>query len=147
MALVRWDPFRDLMSLQQRMNRLFEDSLFRTRTEDTSVFGGWYPTVDIVDGESSVLLRAELPGMKREEIDVSVENSTLTINGEKKREDEVSEERYHRMERFFGSFTRSFTLPNSIDAGGVKASYRDGVLEVVLPKHEDAQPKRITVGN
>lgn len=147
MALVRWDPFRDLTSLQDRMNRLFEDSLFRTRSQDTSVFSGHYPSVDIVDQEKSVVLRAELPGVKRDDIEINIENNVLTLKGEKARENGANGNKYHRSERYHGEFNRAFTLPNSIDTSKVKATHRDGVLSIDLPKAEEALPKRIAVEN
>jgi HSP20 family protein len=149
MAIVRWEPFRDLVGLQDRMNRLFDDS-FRglsrgTGDDDWSVGGTWAPAVDIYEQEGNIVLKAELPGIDAKEVDIHLENNILTLRGERKVDNEVKRENYHRVERAYGSFTRSFTLPTLIDQEHIKAECKDGVLKVILPKHEEAKPKQITI--
>ena len=146
MALIRWDPFREMSSLQERMNRLLFD--YRTRTpfgEEEMAQGAWIPAVDIYETTDSIVLNVELPGVTKEDISLEVKDSTLTIRGEKKLEKDVSEENFHRMERTYGSFTRAFTLPSTVQQDKVKAKFRDGILEVRLPKAEEAKPKQIKV--
>jgi len=148
MAIVRWEPFRDLLSLQDRMNRLFDES-YRTRgsgQEDEWALGGsWAPAVDIYEHDGNVVLKAELPGIDPKDVDIRVENNTLTLRGERKLDAEVKRDSYHRVERSYGAFARSFTLTNVVDTEKIKADYRDGVLKVVLPKREEAKPKQIQV--
>ena len=121
MAIIRWDPFRELG-------------------------GAWMPPVDIYStGEHELVIKAELPGMQKDDIDITVENFTLTIRGEKKSEQTVKDEQFHRVERSYGAFTRSFALPHTVDANNVEAEYRDGVLTVKLPRREEAKPKQIKV--
>ncbi len=146
MALIRWDPFREMSGLQERMNRLFSD--IRSRSpfgEEELAQGAWIPAVDIFETNDSIVLKAELPGVKKEEIGVEVKDNTLTLKGEKKFEKEVKEENYHRIERSYGSFQRAFTLPNTVQPENVRAKFKDGILEITLPKHEEARPKQIKV--
>jgi HSP20 family protein len=138
MKLVRWEPFgREFASLANRLNQAFD--------MDRESFGGWHPPVDIYEDKDGVVLKAELPGMKKEDIDVRVENNVLTMNGQRKREQEVKEDGYFRCERSYGSFSRSFSLPTTVDVKKINASYKDGVLTVSLPKLEEAKPKQIDV--
>jgi len=125
------------------MNSVLNDSLFRLAPTET--VGSWLPPVDIEEESDRVVLRAEIPGVSRDDIDVSVENGTLTLRGEKKQERKIEAENAYRLERFYGSFSRSFVLPTRINAERIKATYKDGVLEVVLPKAEEAKPKKIKV--
>ena len=144
MAIVRVDPFREFAAIQERMNRLFGNAYLRD--EDTSFRGAWVPAVDIFETENhDLVVRAELPGMTREDIEVSVENSTLVLKGEKKFDGEVKEENYRRIERTYGQFHRSFTLPNTVDTSKVSAEYKNGVLTVKLPFREEAKPRTINV--
>jgi len=146
MALIRWDPFREMSSLQERMNRLMSD--FRTRSpfgEEEMAQGAWIPPVDIYETKESIVLNVELPGVTKDDISLEVKDSTLTIRGEKKLEKDVKEENFHRMERTYGSFTRAFTLPSTVQQDKVKAKFRDGILEIRLPKAEEAKPKQIKV--
>ena len=141
MALVRWSPARELAGMEiDRLNRMFSDLY-------GEAFGrGWVPAVDIyqaADGE--VVIKAELPDVKREDINVTIDKNVLTLAGERKLEESVSKEGFHRKERFHGSFSRAFSLPTTVDAGRVQASYKDGVLTVRLPQREDARPKQIAV--
>jgi HSP20 family protein len=146
MAMVRWEPFRDLISLQDRMNRMFDES-YRTRgsEEDWALGGTWAPAVDIFEREGQIVLKAELPGVDPKDVQIHVENNVLTLSGERKFDNEVKKESYHRVERSYGAFTRSFHLPNTVDVGNIKADYKDGVLNVALPKREEAKPKQITI--
>ena len=146
MAIVRWDPYRDVTTLQGRINRLFGDSLARWGAgEEESTFGTWAPPVEIFEKEDHLVLRAELPGMNEKDIDLNVENGMLTLRGEKRRDKEVKEEQVHRVERYYGSFMRTFALPTTVDADKIRATYKDGVLEVAIPKAESAKPKRIEI--
>jgi HSP20 family protein len=149
MTLVRWnDPFREFAQLQERINRAFSDAYGRSDNADEGLMntGTWVPPVDIYqNGDHEVVLKAELPDMTREAIDITVENGTLTIKGEKRFSNEVKEESFHRIERRYGRFSRSFTLPPTVDAGKVSADYRDGVLTVRLPLRDEAKPRQIKV--
>jgi len=138
MAIVRWEPFRDLVSIQDRMNTIFDDAfrgVARTsgREEEWSL-GNWAPAVDIFEQDGNIVLKAELPGVDPKDVDVRVENNVLTVRGERKLDNEVQKENYHRVERAYGSFSRSFTLPTVVDTEKIKADYRDGVLRVTVPK-------------
>ena len=146
MALTRWDPFRDLVTLQERMNRIFDES-YRARggDEDWALGGSWAPAVDIFEKDGNIVLKAELPGVDAKDVDVRVENNVLTLRGERKFDNEVKRESYHRVERSYGAFTRSFTLPNVVDTGNIKADFKDGVLHMVLPKREEAKPRQIQI--
>jgi HSP20 family protein len=146
MAVVRFDPFRELAVMQDRINRIFGDAYGRRLDDDVMARGDWIPPVDIYENDRhEIVIKAEMPGLKKEEIDVRVENNTLTLRGERRKESEVKDEQYHRVERIFGSFSRSFSLPSTVDAGHVSADYRDGVLTVILPTREEAKPRQIEV--
>jgi HSP20 family protein len=146
MTLVRWsDPFREFAQLQDRINRVFND-YGRSGEESLMTTGTWMPPVDIYqDGNNELVLKAELPDMAREDIDITVDNGTLTIRGEKKLSGDVKEEQYHRIERRYGAFSRSFSLPPTVDAVKVGAEYKNGVLTVRLPLREEAKPRQIKV--
>jgi HSP20 family protein len=144
MSIVKVDPFREFAAMQDRMNRLFGNVYLRD--EDTSFRGTWVPAVDIFETDNhDLVVRAELPGMTREDILVSVENSTLVLKGEKKFDADVKDESYRRIERAYGTFQRSFTLPNTVDTSKVSADYKNGVLTVTLPFREEARPRTINV--
>jgi HSP20 family protein len=149
MAIVRWEPFRDLVSIQDRMNRIFDEAfrgVTRAGTEqDWALGGSWAPAVDIYEHDGDLVLKAELPGVDPKDVDVRVENNVLTLRGERKFESEVKRENYHRVERAYGTFSRSFTLPNVVDTDKIKADFKDGVLRVVLPQREEAKPKQISI--
>jgi HSP20 family protein len=149
MAIVRWtDPFREFAQLQDRINRVFTDTYGRNAGTDEGLMtsGTWVPPVDIFqNGDHEVVLKAELPDMTREDIDITVDNGTLTIRGEKKFSNEVKEEQFHRIERRYGMFSRSFSLPPTVDTGKVAAEYRNGLLTVRLPLREEAKPRQIKV--
>jgi HSP20 family protein len=145
MAITRFDPFRDLAVLQDRMNRLFNDAYNPRQSDDLMNRGTWTPAVDIYETDGTLVLKAELPDMRREDIDVSVENNTLTIRGERKLDQEINQESFHRVERAYGSFVRSFSLPNTVDSGRIAAEYKNGVLTVKLPTREEAKPRQIQI--
>jgi HSP20 family protein len=146
MAIVRWtDPFREFAHLQDRINRVFTDTYGRA-DEGLMSSGNWAPPVDIYqNGDHEVVLKAELPDMTREDIEITVDNGTLTLKGEKKLSSEVKEEHYHRIERHYGTFSRSFSLPRTVDAAKVAAEYKNGVLTIRLPLREEAKPRQIKV--
>ena len=143
MAITRWDPFRDLVTLQDRMNRLFQDA---TRgNEEMTLTGNFVPPVDIYEDEQNITLKLEVPGIDEKDIDVRVENNVLTVQGERKFEKEEKEENFHRIERRYGTFFRSFTLPSTVDTEHVEANYENGLLKIRLAKRAEAKPKQIKV--
>lgn len=146
-AIVRWDPFRDLMTLQDRMNRLFDQTMSRTRAdeEEGMTVSTWSPAVDIFETADSIVMKAELPGVSRANIDIQVRDNTLTLKGERRFEREVKEENYLRIERSYGAFQRAFSLPTVIQQDKIRAVFKDGVLEVTLPKAEEAKPKQVKI--
>ncbi|HVP51356.1 MAG TPA: Hsp20/alpha crystallin family protein [Terriglobales bacterium] len=141
--LTRWDPFRELNVMQDRLSRLFQD--YAPRGEQDLTAGNFVPPVDIYEDEQGITVKAELPGIDPKDVDVQVENNVLTIKGERKLEREEKEENFHRIERRYGSFVRSFTLPPTVDTDTVKADYENGVLKVHLAKRAEAKPKQIKV--
>jgi HSP20 family protein len=145
MAIVRWDPFRELNAVQERVNRLFGD-VYRAADDDVMRRGAWMPPVDIYDsGKDELVIKAELPDMSKDAIDITVENHTLTLRGEKKMDSAIKDECCHRIERTYGAFSRSFSLPTTVDTSKVSADYRNGVLTITLPVREEAKPKQIQV--
>jgi HSP20 family protein len=148
-ALTRWNPFRELEEMQRRMAALLDWSPFRrtslTTDEETITVPEWSPLVDIVEDDNEYLLKVELPEVSKDDVKVTVEGGTLTISGERKAEKEEKNRKYHRVERFYGRFVRSFTIPEDADADNVRAEFKDGVLRVHLPKSEKARPKQIEV--
>lgn len=145
MTIVRYDPFRDLRTLQEEVNRLFSTNLTRGFGEEGIGRGAWNPSVDIYENKDHIVLEAELPGMNRDEFELSVENNVITLRGERQFEKKEDSDNYHRVERSYGSFTRSFTLPQTVSAEGATAEYRNGVLRVTLPKREDTKARRIQI--
>jgi HSP20 family protein len=145
MAIVRWEPFRDLMTTQREFDRLFKEAFSPFFGEGGLSTRTWAPPVDIYETENDIVLKAELPGIDPKDVEVRVEDSTLYLRGERKFEKEVKDEDYHRVERSYGSFARSFSLPNSINTEKVKAEYKDGLLTLTLPKREEAKPKTIKI--
>jgi len=144
MTLVRWDSSRDVAALQEGMSRMLEG--FYIRPQEDLTRSAWVPAVDIYsNGQHELVLKAELPDMKEDQFELTVEDNTLTLRGEKKLDTEVAEEHFHRIERSYGSFARSFALPPTVDAGKVNAEYRAGVLTVRLPLREEAKPRHIKV--
>lgn len=145
MAIVRWDPGRELDALQGEMNRVF-DGFFGRGAGSAPVAGRrWVPAMDLVETDDSLVLRADLPGVKREQIEIEVKDGVLTVSGERRSESEDRREGYHRVERSFGRFSRSLGLPKGVSADSVSASFEDGVLEVTMPKPVEVQPTRIEV--
>ena len=147
MAIVRFEPFRDLVTIQERMNRMFDQSFpgIGRESEAEASFGSWAPAVDIYEQDGNIVLKAELPGVEAKAVDVRVENNVLTLRGERKFEDEVKKESYHRVERAYGTFLRSFTLPNVVDTDKIKAEFKDGLLRLTLPMKEEAKPHQINI--
>jgi HSP20 family protein len=144
MSIVKYDPFRDLRSLQDEVNRLFSMS-FPRGGQDEVMRGAWTPSVDIYEGKDEIVLEAELPGMKPEDVDVSIENNIITIRGERRFEKKDESDNYHRVERSYGSFTRSFTLPRNVVSDQAKADFSNGVLHVSLPKREEEKARKIQI--
>jgi HSP20 family protein len=144
MAITRWDPFRDVLSLQNRLNSIFQD-YNRNQSEGDVVSAAFVPPVDIYEDEHQIALKLEVPGMKESDLDIQLENNVLTVRGERKFEKEEKEENFHRIERRYGSFYRSFTIPNTVNPDSVKASYEAGVLKIELQKRAEAKPKQIKV--
>jgi len=152
MSLVRWNPARelatwpsDLFGIQREMNRMF-DNAFRFDTRDgDSEFTAWTPAVDIAEHDDQFVVKVELPGVNKDDVKITLENNILTIRGEKKQEKETKKENYHRVERSYGSFQRSFTLPTTVKSDKIDAVYKDGILHIALPKAEEAKPKQIEV--
>ena len=146
MSLVRWDPFRDVGALQDRINRIFDDAFPRARTVDDDLsLCAWRPAVDIYETDIAIILNAELPGVKKEDVSVEVKDNVLTIKGERSSDKEISEDNYFRRERCFGTFSRSFSLQYRVDPEKIKARFKDGVLEIEVTKPTEEQPKQVTV--
>jgi HSP20 family protein len=142
MAVTRWDPFREVVTLQSRLNSLFRDM---NENEGPLTTAAFVPPVDIYEDAEKVVLKLEIPGIDQKDLDVQVENNTLTVKGERKLESEEKEENFHRIERSYGSFYRSFTVPSTVDTEHIAASYNAGVLKLELKKKPEAQPKQIKV--
>ena len=145
MAIVRWEPFRDLVSAQRDFDRLFREAFSNQHADTELSTRSWAPPVDIYETEEAIVLKAELPGVESKDVEVRVEDNTLYLKGERKFEKEVKEQNYHRVERSYGSFARSFSLPNSISTDKVKAEFKDGLLTLTMPKREEAKPKTIKI--
>lgn len=143
MEMVRWEPFEGLNRIQSRINELFDETFGRGRQQTTTTV--WYPPVDILESKDAYLIRAELPGMKKEDFNLEVKDGALTLSGERKFEEPANGVEYHRVERAAGKFSRSFHLPQTVKHDGIKAMYRDGILEVHAPKADEAKPRQITV--
>ena len=144
-VLTRWEPFREFATLQDRINRVFRDSYSGAGQDEALTTSSFAPAVDVYEDEHKVSLKIEVPGIDEKDIDVRVENNTLTVHGERKIEKEEKEENYRRVERQYGTFTRTFTLPTTVDTENVSANYDKGVLKITLPKKAEAKPKQIKV--
>ena len=144
-VITRWDPFREFSTLQDRMNRLFRESYGPEGREESLTTSSFAPAVDVYEDEHQVTLKIEVPGIDEKDMDVRIENNVLSVHGERKFEKEEKEENYRRVERQYGSFTRTFTLPQTVDAEKVEAHYDKGVLKITLPKKAEAKPKQIKV--
>jgi HSP20 family protein len=146
MAIVRWEPLRELSSLQNEMNRLFNTAFDAPTTPGNgAAMRRWVPAMDLLETTDHFVLRADLPGLTQDDVKIELEDSTLTVSGERKSEHEDKQEGYYRVERAFGSFSRSLTLPKGIDADAVTASFDNGVLEIRVPKPEERKPRRISI--
>ena len=145
MELIRWEPFHGLYRIQSRINDLSDETLGRSRALPASTNGVWFPPVDVLESRDSYLIRAELAGMKKEDFNLEVRDGTLTLSGERNFEEPANGVEYHRVERASGKFVRSFSLPHTIKSDEIKASYRDGILEVHVPKADEAKPKQIAI--
>jgi HSP20 family protein len=147
MARLRvWDPWRDFGSLQERINKMFDDVIRSSAKGDEELAtGAWSPAVDIHETDDSFVVSADLPGLKKDDIQINVEDNTLTIKGEKKFEEKVPKDKYIRVERNYGTFVRSFSLPQNVDSTKIKATFKDGILDLTLPKREESKPKKIAV--
>jgi HSP20 family protein len=147
MAIIRWDPYRELAAVQERMNRLFEETWGGRgrRADEDSVAASWMPAVDVRETKDALELNVELPGIDPKDVAISVEGGVLTIKGSRTFEKAAEGETYHRIERAYGSFERSFTLPSNVDPERVEARFRQGLLVLVLPKREEARPKSISI--
>ena len=143
--ITRWDPFREFATIQDRMNRLFRDSYGPEGQDQSLTTSAFAPPVDVYEDEHSVQLKLEVAGVAEKDLDIKVENNTLTVSGERKFEKEEKEENFHRVERRYGSFTRSFTLPTTVNTEDIKADYEQGVLKIRLAKRQEAKPKQIKV--
>lgn len=145
MAIIRWDPFRELVTMREKMNRLFEDSLAQKGEEKDMISTNWAPAVDIYETSNELVLTAEVPGIEEKDIEIKVEDNTLTLRGERKFEKETKEENFHRIERSYGTFFRAFSLPNSIDPERIQAEHENGILRVIMPKRQELKPKTVKI--
>ena len=145
MNMITYDPFRELRALQDEVNRVFSGSFNRGGSESGMMRGAWNPSVDIFENKDQIVLEAELPGLKPEDVNISIENNVLTIHGERKFEKKDEGDNFHRVERSYGSFTRSFTLPPTVSSENVEAVFDNGILRLALAKREEAKPRRIEI--
>jgi HSP20 family protein len=145
MAIIRWDPYRDMVTLRDRMNRLFEDMSGSKGEETDLVAHSWAPSVDIYETENEVVLSAEIPGVDENDVEIKIEDNNLTLRGERKFEKETKEENYHRIERSYGSFFRSFALPSYIDQDRIEAEHVNGVLKIRMPKRAELKPRKVKI--
>ncbi|CAN2040672.1 HSP20 family protein [Candidatus Magnetomoraceae bacterium gMMP-15] len=146
MSIVRWEPFRGIVTLQDRINRVFDDVFTGSReVSDDIAKGIWKPVADIYEMEDNIVVKAELPGLNKEDVSVEIKDNVLSLKGERSVDNEVKDKNYYRKERSYGSFQRSFTLPHSVDPDSVKAKFKDGLLEVEIPKPEKEKPKEIKI--
>jgi HSP20 family protein len=145
MNLMRLDPYREIATLQDRLNRAFGSSVARSDRQDEMSLGAWAPPVDIAEEKDRILITAELPGFREDEVSVQIEDGMLTLSGERQFEKETDGKSYHRVERSYGQFVRSFSLPNNVDRERIKANFTNGLLQVELPKREDAKPRTIKI--
>src|SRR5215471_7635097 len=147
MSLMRMNPFTALQDIQERLTRAFDESNLLRRTEEDLGLTGWRPAVDVFENDDSYVIKAELPEVRREDVKIHLENNRLTISGERRLENEEKRQNYHRIERTYGSFSRSFMLPIDATPEEIKANFRDGVLKVTVPKAETAKPRSIEIGD
>ncbi len=148
MALVKWDPFKELENIHKRISKILEEPFFALRPkydEESLMETKWTPAVDVYEDKDNIIINAEIPGVKKEDIKIELTGNQLTISGERKLEKEEKKKNYHRIERFYGNFMRTFTIPDTVQKDKISASYKDGILKVVLPKAEEAKPKEIKI--
>ena len=145
MAIIKWDPFRDLITLREKMNRLFEDAVTSRGEEKDLILSAWSPAVDIYENENELVLTAEVPGLEEKDVEIKIEDNTLSVRGERKFEKETKEENYHRIERSYGTFYRSFTLPNTINQDKIEAEHENGVLKITMPKRTELKPRKVKI--
>ena len=146
MNLVKWSPWREMPALQNRFNRLFDDSFFRVgQMDDDAGMGLWNPAVDLYEKDDHFMIKAELPGVDKKDIKIDLQDRLLTLSGERTYDNEVKEENYYRRERSYGKFQRAFTLPADVDSDKIKAEFKDGVLQIEVPKPEEKKAKQVTV--
>ena len=143
-SIIRWDPFQELAAMNDRVTRLFGNEPMRHREREESL-GSWVPPVDIVEAKDKIRLNVELPGFKENQVDLTVEDGMLTVRGERRFEKSAEEDNYHRIERSYGSFLRSFSLPTSVDPAKIEANFSDGILSIEMPKREETRPKQIKI--
>ena len=147
MTLIKWHPMRDMMSIQEEMNRAFDRFFSRDEVGDENLLDStnWYPHVDVCEDKDNFTLSAELPGMKKEDIHIAFTDGKLAISGERKQEEEKKDKNYHRVERAYGKFCRSFHIPTKVIGDNISADFKDGILTIILPKEEEVKPKEIEV--
>jgi HSP20 family protein len=143
--LISWDPIRDFRTLQERFSRVLGTPTTPARSDEETSLGAWLPPVDIAEDKDRILLTVELPGFKQDQIQIQMEGGVLTLRGERKFEEEKNGRSYHRVERAYGHFMRSFTLPSNVDREAVKANFSDGLLQIELPKREESKPRQIQI--
>ena len=144
-SMIRWEPFRELATLRDRMDRLFDQYSRGWGADEGLTTSLWNPPVDVYETNESIVIKADLPEVAPNDVDIAVQGNTLTVRGERKRESEINEKDYHRVERSYGTFARSFTLPATIDADKIEANFSQGVLKINLPKREESKPKQVKV--
>lgn len=145
MAIIRWDPFRDIITLREKMNCRFEDAVTARGEKKDMISSTWAPSVDIYETENALILTAEVPGVDEDNVEIKIEDNTLSLKGERKFEEETKEENFHRIERTYGSFYRSFTVPRHIDQEKIKAEHDNGVLRITMPKKPESKPKTVKI--
>jgi HSP20 family protein len=145
MAIVRWQPYGAVASLQNSINKLFNDAFTRANVDEDFALSAWKPVVDIFDRDDAIVIHAELPGVKKEDVAIEVKDNVLTLRGERAESKEIKEDKYYRKERTFGSFHRAFSLPAAINPDTIKATFKDGILEIEIPKPEEQKPKQVKI--
>jgi len=145
MAIVRWQPYGAVASLQDSINKLFQDAFSRANIDEDFALSAWKPLVDIFDKDDAIVIHAELPGVKKEDVAIEVKDNVLTLRGERTESKEIKEDKYYRKERTFGSFHRAFTLPAAVNPDSIRATFKDGVLEIEIPKPEEQKPKQVKI--
>lgn len=145
MAIVRWQPYGAVASLQDSINKLFQDAFSRANIDEDFALSAWKPVVDIFDKDDAIVIHAELPGVKKENVAIEVKDNVLTLRGERIESKEIKEDKYYRKERTFGSFHRAFTLPAAVNPDSIRATFKDGVLEIEIPKPEEQKPKQVKI--